>query len=79
MRNAKLILILVLLGFLVVFSIQNAEQLNVSFLFWSFSLRRAVMLFAVFAVGVFTGWLLRGSRHRDRIGSGGGEFEHPPT
>ena len=65
MRNVKLILILTLLGCLVIFSIQNADQLEVHFLIWSFSLRRAVLLFAVFATGLITGWLLRGARRRE--------------
>ena len=58
MGNFKVVLALGLLGFLVLFAVQNAEALEVKFLFWSFTLRRAVMLFVVFAVGVLSGFVL---------------------
>lgn len=52
-------LVLSLVGLIVVFTIQNAEELQVRFLFWSFSTRRAFILFGVLAIGIVLGWLFR--------------------
>lgn len=58
MKNAKLIIALALLALLVVFSIQNAEELQVRFLFWSLTTRRVFILFGVLVVGIILGWAL---------------------
>lgn len=63
MRNVKLIVSLNLLALLVIFSIQNAELLQINFLFWSFEMRRALMLFLVLAIGVVIGWTLHSLRN----------------
>ena len=62
MRNVKLVSALALLGLLVVFSIQNAELLQVNFLLWSFEMRRALILFLVLAIGIILGWVLHSFR-----------------
>jgi uncharacterized integral membrane protein len=59
MKNMKLILSLVLVAVIVVFSIQNAEELQVRFLFWSLTTRRVFILFGVLTIGVILGWLWR--------------------
>lgn len=66
MKNPKVILSLVLLGLLIVFVIQNAEVLNVNFLFWSFAMSRALTLFFVLAIGIVIGWVLHGLRRARR-------------
>lgn len=58
MKNAKLIIALALLALIVVFSIQNAEELQVQFLFWSLTTRRVFILFGVLMVGIILGWAL---------------------
>ena len=60
MRSFKLAVGLVLLTLLVIFAIQNAQELEVEFLVWRFSMRRALVLFVVLAIGVVLGWVLRG-------------------
>ena len=62
MKDLKLLGALLLLGLLVTFSIQNAELLRVNFLFWSFEMRRALLLFVVLAVGLLLGWALHSFR-----------------
>ena len=62
--------IIALVGLVVIFTLQNTEVLSVEFLFWSFSLRRAVLLFAVLIVGIVTGYVLA-AFHRNRAGSHG--------
>ena len=59
MKNAKLILALGLVALIVIFSIQNAEELQVRFLFWSITTRRVFVLFGVLAIGIILGWLWR--------------------
>ena len=58
MSNAKLIASLILAGLVVLFAIQNAEVVEVRFLFWSLLISRALLLFLVFAFGMVVGWLL---------------------
>tara|TARA_R110002110_G_scaffold286415_1_gene500686 strand:- start:2809 stop:3018 length:210 start_codon:yes stop_codon:yes gene_type:complete len=53
------LLILILLGLLVVFVVQNAATVEVNFLAWSGSLPRAVLYVVIFALGAIVGWLTR--------------------
>ena len=59
LKNKKLILPSSLVALVVVFFIQNAEELQVSFLFWSITTRRVYVLVGVLAIGIVLGWLLR--------------------
>ncbi|MGB8275741.1 MAG: LapA family protein [Alphaproteobacteria bacterium] len=63
----RAVLIVVLLGLLVIFVIQNVATAEVNFLFWSMSLPRAVLYFIMFVLGGLAGWLIRyfGSRTED--------------
>jgi uncharacterized integral membrane protein len=45
------------LGLLVIFTIQNVAEVEVTFLLWSVKLPRAILLFLVFAAGALCGWL----------------------
>jgi len=54
---------LIVLLVVVVFAIQNAEVVNVKFLFWSLSMSRALLLFLVFVGGLASGWLFRSFTH----------------
>jgi lipopolysaccharide assembly protein A len=56
--NAKVLLILVLAGLLVLFIIQNVAVVEIQFLFWSVSISRSLLMFIVFGVGVLAGWIL---------------------
>ena len=56
--NAKLILVLVLLGAAVLFIIQNVAVVEIQFLFWSMQLSRSLLMFLVLAVGILVGWFL---------------------
>jgi uncharacterized integral membrane protein len=62
MAYVRSTLIIVLVGLVVIFILQNTERLNVEFLFWSFSLRRALLLFIVLLVGIITGYALAAFR-----------------
>ncbi len=58
--NAKLLLILVLAGFAVLFIVQNVTVVEVRFLFWSLQMSRALLMFFLLAIGVAIGWFVRG-------------------
>jgi len=45
----------VIVGFIALFTVQNVATVEVSFLAWSISLPRAVLLFLVFVGGVVAG------------------------
>ncbi len=54
----KLILILIIAGFTVIFITQNVAAVDVTFLFWSLSLSRALLIFFVLMIGFVLGWFL---------------------
>jgi uncharacterized integral membrane protein len=63
--NKKLIAGLVLIGLIVIFVVQNTTVVDIRFLFWGFSLSRALMVLIVMLIGIATGWLLHSyAQHR---------------
>ena len=57
----------VIFGVLVIiFMVQNADQAQITFLFWTFSLSRSLMYLLVFALGFGTGGLITGMRNRKK-------------
>lgn len=66
--TVRLVLGLVLAGLVVLFTLQNAHVIELRFLFWTWSMPRAVMIFGVLAVGVLLGWLLSSWLRRKRSG-----------
>jgi len=56
--SAKVISLIVLLIFLVIFSIQNTQPVAVKFLFWEFSTSAVVSILASFIIGFLVGWLI---------------------
>jgi uncharacterized integral membrane protein len=56
--NFKLILIIILTSLVVIFITQNVAVVEVSFLFWSVSMSRALLIFFLLVIGFFLGWFL---------------------
>lgn len=59
----------VLTGVALLFIIQNLSIVEIQFLFWSFSLPRAIFLVLVLAMGVLIGWLWHSylfNKHEER-------------
>ena len=54
----KLMLILIIAGLTVIFITQNVAAVDVTFLFWSLSLSRALLIFFVLIIGFVLGWFL---------------------
>ncbi len=72
----KLSLGALLLILVVVFTLQNSEVVNINFLFWSFSLSRALMIFVVFIAGVLLGTFFGNySKIMAKVGKKGSEEE----
>ena len=71
MSNIKLILGILGITLVIIFSLQNAELLTVNFLFWSFELRRVIVLFLVLLIGFAIGWMFHGWPRRRRSGQEG--------
>ncbi len=55
----KIIIISVLVVIMVIVVIQNITMVKISFLFWTFSMSRFLVIFLLFTIGFITGWLLR--------------------
>ena len=77
--NLKLIAGLILASLVVLFAVQNAEPVQFRFLFWTFALSRALMMFILLAVGVLLGWMMHAvsvyrerRQHRTTAGTGVG-------
>lgn len=56
----KLIFIIFLTSLAVVFITQNVAVVEVSFLFWSISMSRALLIFFLLVMGFILGWFLHG-------------------
>jgi uncharacterized integral membrane protein len=57
-----------LLGFVVLFIIQNVAVVEIQFLFWSTQMPRSLLMFLLLVIGVMIGWFLHGfvKRHREK-------------
>ena len=62
--NVKLILGIILAGMAAVFIIQNVRSVDLTFLFWTLSMSRALLMFLILSLGFILGWLLHGSFRR---------------
>jgi len=71
--NLRLTVGLFLAGLIVLFTLQNAEIVELHFLFWKWSMPRAVMTFIVLAIGVILGWILSTWMHHKRNQSAEGD------
>ena len=58
--NIRLILVIILVSFVVVFIVQNVAAVEVSFLFWSISMSRSLLIFFTLIIGLIIGWFLHG-------------------
>ena len=56
--NFKLLLILVLAGFAVLFIIQNVSVVEIQFLIWSIQMSLSILMFLLLAIGILMGWSL---------------------
>ena len=56
--NIKLILIVILASLAVIFITQNVAVVEVSFLFWSVTMSRALLIFFLLIIGFILGWFL---------------------
>jgi len=55
--NWRWIIILALMLFLVIFTVQNYEVVRVQFLLWSFETSRAIVIFGTLLIGILVGWI----------------------
>lgn len=58
MQQTKLIFGIVLLLMLVIFTVQNASVVTISFFFWEVTVSRGLMIFFVLAIGIVIGLIL---------------------
>jgi uncharacterized integral membrane protein len=57
----------IVIGVLVIiFMFQNVQPVDVTFIAWTVTLSRAVVLLIVFAVGIIIGWIFHGAGRRRR-------------
>ena len=56
----KLIITLILAGFVVLFIIQNVAVVDVRFLVWTLQISKSLLIFLLFAIGMIMGWAFNG-------------------
>ena len=52
------VVILILVGLAAIFILQNVAPVEVTFLLWSLSMSRALLVFFTFVLGLLSGWFL---------------------
>ena len=65
--NAKLIGMIILLAFLVIFAVQNYQPVTVKFLFWAYETSMVLVVLVSFLIGCLIGGLalwLRGTKKK---------------
>lgn len=60
MKLSKLTIILILIGTMILFVLQNYQVVEIRFLFWHMDMSRSLLVFLLFGSGALTGWILRG-------------------
>jgi uncharacterized integral membrane protein len=63
-KRVRFVIILLLLGFLSLFSVQNVAPVELKFLVWSFESRRIIVIGTSLVIGLAIGWLM--GRFQDR-------------
>lgn len=62
----KLIIGLILAAMVALFILQNVTTVELTFLFWTLSISKAVLMLMILSIGILLGWLLLGSFRKVR-------------
>ena len=62
LETARLLITLIVIGLLIIFTLQNTESIGVDLLFWEIEASGAIFVFLLFAAGIVVGWALRSLR-----------------
>ncbi len=57
--NFKLIIILVLILVATLFLVQNTQVVNISVIFWTYSMSVSIVVVSMLIVGILIGWFLK--------------------
>lgn len=64
----KNLIIGIVLGVIVfIFAWQNVANIDIDFLFWTFTAPRALLVILVFAIGLLTGWIFTSYKHHKKM------------
>jgi putative membrane protein len=58
MSHLYLILVILLAGFALLFTVQNVAAVDVTFLVWTISMSRALLILFTLSIGFLLGWFL---------------------
>ncbi len=56
--HIKLVFSLILAGLAVLFVIQNVAVVEISFMIWTVSMSRSLLIFFLLSIGIIIGWLM---------------------
>ncbi len=57
--NFKLIIILILILVATLFLVQNTQVVNISVIFWTYSMSVSIVIVSMLIVGILIGWFLK--------------------
>ena len=63
--KTKIIIIVILAILLIIFVLQNTENVGIKFWFWELNIPRALLLFVCFAMGLVIGLIIPTSKKSD--------------
>jgi uncharacterized integral membrane protein len=63
---AKLIVGIIIGVLVIIFMVQNGENVDIKFLAWSVSIQHAIMILIVFVVGIGVGFVIRSIGYRKK-------------
>jgi len=64
--NVKKYSLLALLAALLVFTMQNSEQVQINLFIWKIFISRSLLIFILLLIGFLAGWLVKG--HKTEVG-----------
>ena len=58
--NIKLVIALILIAAVSIFIVQNADVVELRFIFWKIAMSRSLMFVFLLLIGIAIGWFMRG-------------------
>ena len=59
MANFRIIALLILISFVLVFTLQNIKIVEIQLLFWQFAMPRSLLIFMMLMIGFLIGWFTK--------------------
>jgi len=68
--KVKFVLLFLLAIFIVVFTLQNTQVVEIKFVFWDFHMSRVLLIFIMLGIGMLGGLLIGGLSRKKHVDNG---------